>query len=236
MLRRWIGIGAGALVGLGALAIQVTTLGSWPLQAQTLTPTTGPYAGQQTTSVPGLTEAEIASYREARGMGLARPADINGYPGPLHVLEQADALGLSDDQRAAVQALYDQMRTEASGIGEECLAQYGALELAFRVGTFTPEGLSDRTSEIGRIEGMLRATHLKYHLATRAILTPDQVGAYMRLRGYSNGAAPMEHRPGMDHRQHPGACARSHTVGCALRFRLTVRGLLVGAQHMSPPS
>ena len=49
-----------------------------------------------------LTEEEIASYREARGMGLARPADINGYPGPLHVLEQAEALGLSDDQRAAI--------------------------------------------------------------------------------------------------------------------------------------
>jgi hypothetical protein len=205
VLRRWIAIGAGALVGLGALAIQVTTLGSWPLQAQTLTPTPGPYAGQQHSSIPGLTEAEIAGYREARGMGLARPADINGYPGPLHVLELADALGLSGDQRAAVQALYDQMRTEASGIGEEFLAQYGALELAFRDGTITPEELSDRTGEIGRIEGMLRATHLKYHLATRAILTPHQVGAYVRLRGYATEATPMEHLPGMDHRQHPGA-------------------------------
>jgi hypothetical protein len=203
--RRWIGIGAGALVGLGALAIQVTTPGSWPLRAQALSPTPGPYAGQQHSSIPGLTEAEIASFREARGMGLARPADINGYPGPLHVLEQADALGLSDDQRAAVESLYDQMRTEASGIGEEFLAQYGALELAFRDGTITPEVLGDHTGEIGRIEGMLRATHLKYHLATRAILTPDQVGAYMRLRGYANEATPTKHRPGMDHRQHPGA-------------------------------
>jgi hypothetical protein len=201
-----MGIGAGALVGLGALAMQVTTLGSWPLQAQTLTPTTGPYAGQQHSSIPGLTEAEIASYREARGMGLARPADINGYPGPLHVLEQADALGLSYDQRSAVQVLYDQMRSEASGIGEEFLAQYGALELAFRDGTITPEVLSGRTGEMGRIEGELRATHLKYHLATRAILTTDQIGAYMRLRGYASEGAPMEHRPGMEHQpRHGGA-------------------------------
>ena len=140
MHRRWIGIGA-ALVGLGALALQATTLGSWPLQAQTLAPTPSPYAGQQHSSIPGLTEAEIASYREARGMGLARPADINGYPGPLHVLEQADALALTDGQRAAIQALYDQMRFEASTLGEEFLAQYGALELAFRDGTVTPEAL-----------------------------------------------------------------------------------------------
>jgi hypothetical protein len=197
-----MGIGAAALIGLGALTLQVAPFGAWPLQAQTLPPTPGPYSGQEQSSIPGLTEAEIAGYREARGMGLARPADINGYPGPLHVLEQADALGLSPDQRVAVQALYDQMRAEASTIGEEFLAQYGALELAFRDHTITPEALGDRTGEIGRIEGMLRATHLKYHLATRALLTPEQIGAYMRLRGYAVDPAPMEHRPGMEH--HPG--------------------------------
>jgi hypothetical protein len=140
-------------------------------------------------------------------MGLARPADINGYPGPLHVLEQADALALTDEQRTVIQALYDQMRTEASAVGEEFLAQYGALELAFRDGSITPEVLGDLTGEIGRTDGMLRATHLKYHLATRAILTPDQVGTYMRLRGYANSTMPAEHRPGMEH--HPGHAGAS---------------------------
>lgn len=135
-------------------------------------------------------------------MGLARPADINGYPGPLHALEQADALALTDEQRRAIQSLFDQMRTEASSLGEEFLGQYGGLELSFRNGTITPEALSERTGEIGRIEGALRATHLKYHLATRAVLTPDQIGAYMKLRGYTNEGAPMEHRPGMEHPPH----------------------------------
>ena len=197
-----MGIGAAALLGLGILALQATTLGPWPLQAQTLTPTPGPYAGQQHSSIPGLTEEEIASYREARGMGLARPADINGYPGPLHALEQADALALTDEQRRAIQSLYDQKRTEASSLGEEILGQYGGLELAFRNGTITPEALSEITGEIGRIEGALRATHLKYHLATRAILTTDQIRAYMKLRGYANEGAQMEHRPGMEHPPH----------------------------------
>lgn len=199
MHRRWMGIGAAALLGLGTLASQVTALGSWPVQAQTLAPTPGPYAGQQHSSIPGLTEEEIASYREARGMGFARPADINGYPGPLHVLELADALALTDEQRRAVQSLYDQMRTEASALGEEFLTRYSALELAFRDGTITPEALGERTGEIGRIEGALRATHLKYHLATRGILTFDQVAAYARLRGYATEGSPMEHRPGLEH-------------------------------------
>jgi hypothetical protein len=139
-------------------------------------------------------------------MGLARPADINGYPGPLHALEQADALALTEEQRRAIQSLHDQMRTEASALGEEFLGQYGGLELAFRDGTITAEALSERTGEIGRIEGALRATHLKYHLATRAILTPDQIRAYMKLRGYANEGAPLEHRPGMQHQpRHSGA-------------------------------
>lgn len=208
MIRRRLGIGSTVLVGLGALAMQVAAIGSWPLQAQTTVPTPGPYAGQQHSSIPGLAEAEVASYREAGGMGLARPADVNGYPGPLHVLEHADALMLSGEQRRAAQALYDQMKAEASVIGEELLAQYGALELAFRNGTITPEILTDRTGELGRIEGALRATHLKYHLSTRAVLTPDQVAAYMRLRGYANDAAPAEHRPGVDHRPgHSGPSA-----------------------------
>ena len=52
------------------------------------------------------------------------------------------------------------MTIEASAIGEGLLAQYGCLELAFRDRAITHEALGDRTAEIGRIEGMLRATHL----------------------------------------------------------------------------
>ena len=34
-------------------------------------------------------------------MGLALAAELNGYPGPSHVLELADKLELSAEQRAA---------------------------------------------------------------------------------------------------------------------------------------
>ena len=200
MTRRWFGVGAAALLGLVGVALQMATSGAWPLQAQTLTPTPGPYAGQQESSIRGLTEAEIASFREARGMGLARPADINGYPGPIHVLELSDALSLSTDQRDAVRALYGEMREEAVPLGEEFLTQYGALEGAFRDRTVTAATLDRQTAELGRIEGRLRSTHLKYHLLTTDLLTKEQIAEYGRLRGYAEVAAPAEHTPTLEHR------------------------------------
>jgi hypothetical protein len=204
--RRSFGVGAAALLALAGIALQIATFSAWPLQAQTLTPTPGPYAGQQDSSIRGLTEAEIASFREARGMGLARPADINGYPGPIHVLELSDALSLNTEQREAMQSLYDQMRGEAVSLGEEFLSQYGALEGAFRDRTVTTEVLDRHAAELGRLEGRLRATHLKYHLLTAGHLTKEQIAEYGRLRGYTEVAAPAEpapdsgHRPGMQHR------------------------------------
>ncbi len=36
-------------------------------------------------------------------------------------------------------------------------------------------------------QGVLRETHLKYHLSTGSILTPSQATKYAELRGYSGG-------------------------------------------------
>ena len=38
--------------------------------------------------------------RPVCGMGLALAAELNGYPGPAHVIELAKSLGLSEPQRA----------------------------------------------------------------------------------------------------------------------------------------
>ena len=44
------------------------------------------------------------------------------------------------------------------------------------------------TAEIGATQGLLRAAHLKYHLATLQALQPEQVQRYAELRGYTNVA------------------------------------------------
>ncbi len=58
-----------------------------------------PYADLKSRSVKALSEQQIADLRAGRGMSLALPAELNGYPGPSHTLENADALGLSPAQR-----------------------------------------------------------------------------------------------------------------------------------------
>jgi Spy/CpxP family protein refolding chaperone len=132
-------------------------------------------------------------------MGFALPAELNGYPGPRHVLDLADDLELTDEQLTEIQALFDEMLPQAIALGEQILTQEEALELAFRDETITDEFLRSSLAESGRLEGELRYVHLSTHLATIDILTPHQVLQYNQLRGYD---AP-EH-DGAGHDGHDG--------------------------------
>jgi hypothetical protein len=143
-----------------------------------------PYAGIQTRSVKALSDQQIADLRAGRGMGLALAAELNGYPGPLHVLELADRLGLSADQRLRVQRLYNEMKAEAIATGERLIDAETALDRAFKDRTITAELLADLSAAIGSHQGALRAVHLKYHLSTAGLLTIDQSRRYAELRGY----------------------------------------------------
>jgi Spy/CpxP family protein refolding chaperone len=124
-------------------------------------------------------------------MGLALAAELNGYPGPSHVLELADNLDLTTDQRTKVQGLFDSMKAEAISLGARLIEQEAALDKQFASRTVTPESLKASTAAIATTQGVLRETHLKYHLSTVAILTPGQMQRYAELRGY--GDKPMQH-------------------------------------------
>jgi Spy/CpxP family protein refolding chaperone len=146
-----------------------------------------PYAGLQQRPVKALSEDQIADLRAGRGMGLALAAELNGYPGPIHVLEHADTLRLSPQQRARTQALYDAMRAEAVPLGEQLIAEEAALDRAFAARTISPQSLAEQTAAIGRTQAALRAAHLRYHLAQVEVLTPTQMQRYAELRGYAGG-------------------------------------------------
>ncbi|NIP83105.1 MAG: hypothetical protein GWM90_29300, partial [Gemmatimonadetes bacterium] len=90
-----------------------------------------PYAGAGSDSVKTLTMAEVTALLTGEGMGLARPAELNGYPGPRHVLDLADSLGLTAAQRGATEALFADMRDEAVGVGRAVLEAERALDAAF---------------------------------------------------------------------------------------------------------
>jgi hypothetical protein len=154
-----------------------------------------PYAGMQTRPIKSLSEQQVADLGAGRGMGLALAAELNGYPGPSHVLELADKLELTADQRASIQRQFDSMKAEALPLGSKLIAQEADLDKQFASRTVTPESLKASTAAVAVTQGELRETHLKYHLSTVAVLSPQQMQRYSELRGY--GDQPMHHH----HRQ-----------------------------------
>jgi Spy/CpxP family protein refolding chaperone len=146
-----------------------------------------PYAGMQARPVKALSDQQLADLRAGRGMGMALPAELNGYPGPVHVLELAEALGLTPEQRERVHALRQAMTAEAVPLGERIIAEETALDRAFAARAVTPASLEAATAAIGQTQARLRAAHLRYHLSMMEVLTPEQVGRYGELRGYGPG-------------------------------------------------
>lgn len=170
-----------------------------------------PYAGEQERSVKALSAQETAGYLAGEGMGMARPAELNHYPGPKHVLDLGEALQLSDTQRTALASAFARMKAEAVRLGAEIVARETALDQLFARGAASSDQLRQLTLEIGRLQGELRAAHLVAHVETRAVLEPGQIAAYDRLRGYTpaTGATPAQPRGAPESCPHHGAAPTS---------------------------
>jgi hypothetical protein len=153
-----------------------------------------PYAGLETRPIKALSEQKIADLRAGRGMGLALAAELNGYPGPMHVLELGASLALSDEQRRKMRDLLAAMKAEAIPLGDRLIAQEADLDRQFASRIITAASLAAATDAIGATHAMLRGAHLKYHLLTRDLLTPEQVQRYAELRGYGSGAGHLQGR------------------------------------------
>jgi hypothetical protein len=179
------------LAVLTALALALT---SYAISAETQ-----PYAGLETRLIKALSDQQIADLRAGRGMGLALAAELNGYPGPTHVVELAEPLSLSDAQRTKMQELLAAMRAETVPLGERLIGQEADLDRQFAGRTVTPASLSAATQAIGATQAALRAAHLKYHLATVEVLAPEQIHRYAELRGYSSTTQPLHHPGGHRH-------------------------------------
>jgi Spy/CpxP family protein refolding chaperone len=169
----------------------------WPLIASIAFVTSvhaqTPYGGMQARSIKALSDQQIADLGDGRGMGLALAAELNGYPGPSHVLELADTLDLSAEQRAEMRRLFDSMKAEARLLGAKLIEQEADLDRQFASRIITPESLKASTAAVAATQGMLRETHLKYHLSTGSILTASQMKKYAELRGYGGGHKHRHH-------------------------------------------
>jgi Spy/CpxP family protein refolding chaperone len=162
-----------------------------PLAA--LAQSASPYAGQEQRTIKALSDAEIKAYLAGDGMGLAKAAELNHYPGPKHILEMADHLGLSAAQRAKIAAVEASMSTSAIPLGRQVVDAEAALEKRFADGTIDDASLRSMTQRIAELQGRLRAVHLAAHIATRAVLDAEQIAMYDSMRGYSDGSTKHMH-------------------------------------------
>jgi Spy/CpxP family protein refolding chaperone len=162
-----------------------------PLLVWSQTDTT-PYAGQEARQIKSLSDAEVQAYLNGRGSGLAKPAELNSYPGPMHVLELAGQLQLSEEQRAETQKIFEQMRGEAVRLGKSVVEKEAGLNRLFAEGKADPANLLLNVGEIARLQGELRVVHLRAHLEMKRVLSPHQIKRYDELRGY--GGEGGEHQ------------------------------------------
>ena len=156
-----------------------------------------PYAGEQTREIKSLSVEDITELRRGGGWGLARAAELNGMPGPVHLLELAEPLALSESQMNEIRALYEAMRTEAVAAGERLIEREAALEALFREGDLDEATLRAALESAGEARTALRHVHLSAHLATPTLLSEAQLARYDDLRGYA-AADPCVVPPGHD--------------------------------------
>lgn len=152
-----------------------------------------PYEGEELRDIKSLSDREIASLRRGDGMGFAKLAELNHYPGPKHVLEIADELGLSPQQLSETKSLYEEMRRNAIALGTELLAAESRLDLEFEQKSISSESLEEALLDIAEIRARLRYVHLEAHLRQKDLLRPEQVRQYDEVRGYKGAQHQHEH-------------------------------------------
>ncbi len=143
-----------------------------------------PYAGLEEREIKALDPGEVEALLAGEGMGFALAAELNGIPGPLHVLELAGPLELTSRQEGAVREIFRAMREETSRLGHEVVELERTLDRRFQHRHIDAALVRDLTQRIGLLRGEIRAVHLEAHLAVDPLLTDAQREAYVRLRGY----------------------------------------------------
>lgn len=192
----------GVVIGVGLIAI--VGMFFWR-QNQSLSETSeesvihSPYAGQEIRGIKALSLEDIEGLLAGAGTpfgGMAKPAELNGYPGPRHVLDAVEAgeFEVTPDQKEQIEVLYEEMRAEAIELGEAIINIEKKIDDAFVNSTATEDFLQEKLLESASQYGQLRVVHLKSHLAMMDILTPEQIAQYNELRGYTSGD-PCENIP-----------------------------------------
>ena len=164
------------------------------------------YAGQQARKIKSLSQDDINELLRGGGWGLAKAAELNGIPGPAHLLELKSELNLSAVQIAAIAGIHKNMRIAAVRKGKELIKLEQRLEFQFVNKTLNEDRLKKILKDIAEVRSVLRFIHLSTHLKTPELLRPSQIIKYKILRGYQDDpckSIPKNHDPVM-WRKHNG--------------------------------
>lgn len=151
-----------------------------------------PYAGFGEREIKSLSADDVDQLRRGAGWGLALPAELNGVPGPLHLLELRDEIPLEGEQVGEIEALFESMRQSAIPAGERLIEAERAIEQAFAEGDLDANRLRELLGEAEAARAELRFVHLSSHLETLTILRGEQVDRYNALRGYTASDAKVD--------------------------------------------
>lgn len=147
---------------------------------------TSPYSGQEGRAIKALSLKNRQDLQQGKGMGFAKTAELNRYPGPRHVLDLADPMALTPAQRVETENLFSRMQARAKALGLEIISAEQQLDRLFAVRTIDDSKLASLTKLIGILQGKLRAVHLSAHLRMTDLLTEGQIAQYQHLRGYES--------------------------------------------------
>ena len=164
------------------------------------------YIGQEKREIKSLSESDIDELKNGRGWGLAKAAELNGMPGPIHLLEMKEEIKLSPEQIRKIKDIYQRMKGQAIPLGLKLIKLERMLNNHFAKGTITEKILDELLGKIAHVYKQLRYTHLAAHLETPDVVTPQQIALYNRLRGYSSEDPckniPKGHDPEMWKKHH----------------------------------
>ncbi len=187
------------IFGITALFLSAALLSTSAL-ASAAANTETPYKGQQHRNIKALSQNDIDGYLEGKGMGFAKAAELNHYPGPRHVLDLSEKLKLSDKQLKQTQTLFNKMQAKAINLGKQLIEREQKLDQLFAQGSINKNSLETILQDIGAIQAKLRNVHLSTHLEQKQLLNKHQIVMYDRIRGYgADGSHNGDHNNSHNH-------------------------------------
>jgi Spy/CpxP family protein refolding chaperone len=152
------------------------------------------YIGQEKRGIKSLSKEDINELKAGAGWGMAKAAELNGLPGPKHILEMSKEIELTAEQEKMVIAVYNDMNKKAVRLGNKLIEYEEELNNRFVERNIDEKILNDLLKKISETYKSLRFVHLSAHLKTPTILTESQIKKYNKLRGYSSDD-PCENIP-----------------------------------------